>query len=100
MWNCYERRRRITRTIMNWEIKTEVWLLWEKKNDQKNDEELRNEMEIEIEIVMREEEGPKEWWRIKEWNGNWDCYERRRRIKRMMKNWEVKLQQLWEKKKD
>jgi hypothetical protein len=57
-WNekfeCYERRRMIKITIINWEVKWEMGMLWEKKKDQKNDDRLRSEMENEN--TMREEE--------------------------------------------
>jgi hypothetical protein len=52
--------------------------------------------------VMRKEEGSKERWSIWKWNGNCEWYERRRRIKRTMNNWEMtrEVLLLWEKKKD
>jgi hypothetical protein len=46
-------------TMTNWEMKQEMRLLWEKKN-QKNDDQLKSEKWIVI--VMREEEGSKERW--------------------------------------
>jgi hypothetical protein len=81
-------------------MKCEMILLWEKNNDQKNNDQLRNKMRNAN--VMKKEEGSKEQWSIEKWNGKCYCYERRRRIKRTMINWEVKseVRTLWEKKKD
>jgi hypothetical protein len=98
--DCYERRKRIKRMMVNWEIKWEILMLWKKKKDQKNNDQLRNEMEDAD--VMREEEGTKERWSIEKWNGNFEWCEKRRTIKRTTNNWEMKceLLLLWEKKKD
>jgi hypothetical protein len=76
-WYSYERKRKIKRTMMNWGIKLEIRLFWEKKKDQKNDDQSRSE------------------------TGSADCYERRRN-KRTMMNWEVKceIRLLWKKNSD
>jgi hypothetical protein len=77
----------------------EELLLWDKKKQN-----IDNKLIIEKGNgnVMKEEEGSKEQWSIEKWNGKFYCYERRRRIKRTMINWEVKwkVSLLWEKKKD
>jgi hypothetical protein len=54
----YEKRRLLKWTIMNLDVKWEVVLLWENKNDQKKDHELRGEKENGI--IMWEDEGLKE----------------------------------------
>jgi hypothetical protein len=85
--------------MINWEMKSKVQLLWEKKKDQKNDNQLRSEKRNGID--MREEEGLEERWRIEKRKKKWDCYKnRRRRIRRTMMNWEKKnkMRFLWEKK--
>jgi hypothetical protein len=57
---------------MNWNVKWELRLLWEKKKDQKNYNLLR--IEKGNALVMKEEEWSKERWLIEKWNGNWNCY--------------------------
>jgi hypothetical protein len=53
--------------MINWEVKWEVWLRWEKKKDQKNIDELR--FEKESEIVMREDDWSNERLWFEMWNG-------------------------------
>jgi hypothetical protein len=55
-------------------------MLWEKKKDHKNDDQLKSE--IGSSNVIREEEGSKERCSIEKRNMKCDCYERRRRIKK------------------
>jgi hypothetical protein len=52
-------------TMINWEVKNEMLILWEKKKNQKNDDELRSEMRNAN--IMREEEESKERWWIEKW---------------------------------
>jgi hypothetical protein len=72
---------------MIWEVKIEVRLFRETKKDWENDDQLKNQMESRI--VMKEEEGTKEGWWFEKWNGKCECYDRIRRIKITMINWEV-----------
>jgi hypothetical protein len=74
----------------DYDLKCEMveYMLWVNNNDQKNDDELWSEKGSAI--VMREETGSKERRWIEKINGKCDCYERRRRIKRTIINWEVK----------
>jgi hypothetical protein len=118
-YNYYDRRRKIKRTTMNWELKWKVQLLCKKKKDQKKDGELISERGNKT--IMRAEKGPKERCWIEKWNGKWNCCEKRKRVKKdyelrsqmesailmreekeskKMMNWEMKgeIQQLWEKK--
>jgi hypothetical protein len=44
--------------IDKWNVKCEMWLLWKKNSDHKNDDQLRNEMGYGI--VIRDEEESKE----------------------------------------
>jgi hypothetical protein len=97
--------------MMILKVKSEFRLLWEKKNDQNNDDQLGSE--IGNDIMKEEEEWSKEWWSIEKWNRKcdyyerrrrrikkrweiekknmkWNCYKKRRKIKRTMLNWKVK----------
>jgi hypothetical protein len=50
-WDFYEGGRMIKIIMFKWEMKWEGQLLWEKKNNQKNDDELKSELWHEI--IMR-----------------------------------------------
>jgi hypothetical protein len=76
--------------MINWNMKSELWLLWENKKDQKNDDKLRKEI---WSVIVIREQGSKSDEKSRK-NSKCYSYGRVRKIKSAMSHWEEKWENM------